>query len=266
MRNKAVMVGSAALLMAAVFVLPGINNPVFAAEKTVYVSVDRNIFGGTDSVIYEPEQVTISDSSTILDAVKQAAGSTNVLGSSGYISGMVDAGSDNISFNASDYQAENAGLFTNVMFDSRVIETNQTDDQLMEKEFSGLGGWLFTVNEATTYNGGANWYTVGTALSNVPDNAVIRLEYSLDMGADLGMQNASYLPSTISNYGSFYYLDGYASTPTNPNAVTHPRADRSELIRDLANNTSDPDWNTALAVLKNLKATQAQVDAAAALI
>ena len=56
---------------------------------------------------------------------------------------------------------------------------------LREKEYDGISGWMFTVNNTDTYGGG-NYYTAGTTLADVPDGAVIRWEFTMAGGCDLG--------------------------------------------------------------------------------
>ena len=63
---------------------------------------------------------------------------------------------------------------------------------------------MFSVNEATTY-GTNQYYNADTTAANIPDNGVIHFEYSINMGADIGM-NAVDLPTIIKegDYGPEY--------------------------------------------------------------
>ena len=51
---------------------------------------------------------------------------------------------------------------------------------------------------------GTDYVTAGTSIGDLPDNAVISVDFSLNMGADVGYANASYLPTAVSTT-----LDGY---------------------------------------------------------
>ena len=207
------LLGSAAMMV-------GFAAPTFAAEvqtadagtKTVYVQVDRRVFGASDPELIGPVKVTnVPSDAKIIDILKVASNydaaptdakpiqySASTWGT--YISAFRDTATP--AFDQAAYKAANG--YTNAIFDATMIYPSLSDNYLAGSEYSAVSGWMFSVNEATTY--GANqYYNADTTAANIPDNGVIHFEYSINMGADIGM-NAVDLPTIIKegDYGPEY--------------------------------------------------------------
>lgn len=251
----------AALTLGAV--VPSTFNSVHAAgtTKTVYVDVEKNILG--QAPILQPVKVEISSDEAgekIWYATAKAALENNIdvrLDKSGT---YVEAFSD-----TSDTQAEfkNNYKFKEkipaICFDATkaymqpiVIDS----DYLSEKEYNGMSGWMFTVNN-TDKDNDQKFYTADTSLDKVPDGATIRWEFSAADGCDLGISN--YLPDGTVSYG--YY--NWKNTKDAP--FFSGRADKTALIRAMANHSDKADaaYTKALTVLQTLESTQEQVNGAA---
>ncbi|MEY8762580.1 MULTISPECIES: hypothetical protein [Clostridium] len=250
-----------------VVVAPSFTNNAQAAaasEKTVYVDVEKNVLG--ESPLIKPVKVTLDDSKTILDATKQADPNIGIDATTGQYA-YIKAFQDN-SDNQADFQANYPSKFYDkldtvtkgVIFKNDILHQPIITDTgwLREKECDGVSGWTFTVNDSQTYGSNGTYYTAATALSNVPDNAVIRWEFSAAMGADLGIANSAYLPTEVTD-------DGYYNWDTSVYvAPLFERVSKSDLIRDMANyeNKNDENYKAALTTLQTLQATQDQVDEA----
>ncbi|NMM63542.1 hypothetical protein HBE96_12825 [Clostridium sp. P21] len=235
-------------------------NSVQAADKTVYVDVEKNITG--QDPILAPKAVTIDDSKTVLDATKQAAGSDNVASVPSYYGNYVTAFKDN----TADFVYAYKDKIPVILYDTqKAYKQSIINDPtwLREKEYNGISGWMFTVNNAGTYtdtNKATQYYKGDTTLTNVPNGAVIRWEFSMASGADLGLDNA-YLPTAAK-------ADGYYDWNTSKYvAPFFPRANKTDLITKLAT-TAKPAIGTvnytqyvnAENALKNLTISQDDVD------
>jgi hypothetical protein len=260
-KNKLVALVLGVMVMALGVVAPSFTNTAQAAAattKTVYVDVERNVF--SQSPILEPVKVTLDDSETILDATVQAAATQDidVDGSSSYVSAFQDSSpipDNKYTFYNRVNSITNGVVFRTDLPNQPIITDN---DYLREKEYDGISGWMFTVNDSLTEDNGT-YYTAGTSLAEVPDNAVIRWEFTAAMGADLGLADSAYLPTAVDEYG---YYDWSTAVYTAP---FFTRADKSELIRKIADaDTNDPDYQAALTALQTLQISQDDVDAAAA--
>jgi hypothetical protein len=262
-KSKLTAVVLGVMIMALGVVAPSFTNTAQAAAastKTVYVDVERNILG--QAPLTQPVKVTLDSSKTIIDATKAAAGDANVGVESttygNYVTAFADtsdtqtAFDDNYPFYNDINNATNGVVFRTDLPNQPII----TDaNWLRETEYDGISGWMFTVNN--TDNNAGTYYTGDTTLTNVPDGATIRWEFSAAVGCDLGM--SGYLPDgTVS--GEYY---NWSSTPTAP---FFTRANKSTLISKMANHADKTDtaYTNALTVLQTLEATQTQVNTAAA--
>ena len=243
-------------VMALSVVIPsfvGIAEASVNTTKTVYIDVEKNITG--QNVILQPIAVTLSSTATILDATKQAIGDNN--------SDKVDANAAGTYIKAFKDSTDTFEYAFTDDLPAIVYDTETAYNQpiipdstwLREKEYNGISGWMFTVNNTDTYSGG--FYTAGTTLANVPDDAVIRWEFSMACGCDLG--RSGYLPDGTVTDG--YY--NWNSTPSNP---FFTGADKTQLISAMADctNKSGTAYTNALNVLKTLDSTQGAVDTVAA--
>ncbi|AZV57204.1 hypothetical protein [Clostridium sp. AWRP] len=265
LKNKLFATLCVAALTLGTVAVPSSFNSVQAAgtTKTVYVDVEKNVLG--QDPILQPKAVTLSDTATIADATKQAVGDGNVnivpsqYGS--YITGFKDTTDNQAAFN-NNYKFKTVlnNITKGIVFDTtKAYKQNIVTDPnyLSEKECDGISGWMFTVNnklnhDSTPYNG-------GTTLTNVPDGAVIRWEFTAAMGADMGL-NSAYLPTEASNG----YYDWSTAVFADPFFI---RADKTALITKLAT-TAKPasvrhgrnQYIAAQYALKNLTISQHDVD------
>lgn len=115
------------------------------------------------------------------------------------------------------------------------------------------------MNNAVTYGGGT-YYMASTALSALPDNAVIRWEFSEAFGADLGLDGA-YVPTAVDTGTGLYDWTTAAYF-----APRFTRANKTTLISKMADHTNKADaaYANALTALETLTNTQSAVDTAAA--
>ncbi|HWQ40463.1 MAG TPA: hypothetical protein VN456_00315, partial [Desulfosporosinus sp.] len=222
--------------------------------KTVYVDVEKNVLHG--NLLKEPVKVELSDTSTILDATKQAYGASGVDASAGYIAAFADT---NTAFTY-DYEEDIRDATNDVVYRTDLDNQPIVSDSnwLRETEYNGISGWMFTVNNAVA-DGSYNYYTAATPLSALPDGAVIRWEFSEAFGADLGMTGA-YVP--IEATATEYYNWNTAV----PFAPLFTRADKTILISKMADhaNKTDTAYTNALNELKTLISTQSNVNTKAA--
>lgn len=225
----------------------GVAQAGVTTTKTVYIDVEKNITG--QNVILEPVAVTLNTTDTIFDATEQAIGASNIDANAGgtYVKAFKDS--------TASFTYPYTSLLPAIVFDP-VTAYNQPivsdPTWLREQEYDGISGWMFTVNNTDTYGGGT-YYTAGTTLANVPNDAVIRWEFTMASGCDLG--NSGYLPDGTVSFG--YY--NWNTSPTNP---FFTRADKTDLIRAMADYTpkTDPDYADALEILQDLTASQNDVD------
>ncbi len=235
-------------------------NSVQAADKTVYVDVEKNITG--QDPILAPKAVTIDDTKTVLDATKQAAGSDNVASVPSYYGNYVSAFKDNTANFVYPYENAVKTATNSVVYKTDLTGQPIVTDStwLREKEYTGISGWMFTVNNVGTYNDTNNaqqYYKGDTKLANVPDGAVIRWEFSMASGADLGLDNA-YLPTAVTTNG---YYDWNTSVYFAPRFT---RANKTELISAMAkhSNKTDEVYTNALEILEDLTSAQSDVNGA----
>jgi len=241
-------------VMALSVVIPsfvGIAEASVNTTKTVYIDVEKNITG--QNVILEPVAVTLSSTATIYDATKEVVDASNI---DAYPGGTyVTAFKDSTASFTYDFTSQlPAIVFDTVTAYNQPIIPDST--WLREKEYDGISGWMFTVNNTDTYGGGT-YYTAATTLADVPDGAVIRWEFTMACGCDLG--RPGYLPDGTVTGG--YY--NWNSTPSN---AFFTGADKTTLISKMADHDDKTDtvYTNALDVLKTLDSTQSAVDTAAA--
>lgn len=242
----------AALTLGAV--APSTFNTVHAAAKTVYVDVEKNITG--QAPIVQPVAVTADDNATILDVTKQAAGAANVDASSSYVKAFKDSTPD---FDYA-YTAKVPAICydTTKAYNQPIVND---PNWLREKEYNGISGWMFTVNN-TDHDASYNYYTAATPLSTLPDGAVIRWEFSMACGCDLG--NYGWVPDgTVTN--GYYNWSAASADPFFYDSIVNGRkvrTDKTELIRKMANhnNKTDAAYTKALKDLKTLTSNQTQVN------
>lgn len=221
--------------------------------KTVYIDIEKNVLNG--DLLLEPVAVTLSDTATILDATKEAYGDTDVDATYGYVAAFADAETTDTYAYTSAVSTATGGLVYRTDIPNQPIVDDS--DWLREQEYNGISGWMFTVNNATMY-GGSNYYLASTPLSALPDGAVIRWEFSGAAGADLGMDNVN-LPTQVAPSGWYDWANNTVYF-----APRFTRADKTELIRAMADNSGDQDYPAALNVLKDLDSTQSEVNTAVA--
>ena len=118
------------------------------------------------------------------------------------------------------------------------------DDYLGEFDYSFMSGWMITVNDFMIDVGASDWIFTdsenqGKYVSDVENNYVVRWQFTLyGYGADLGIDTGWGMPA---------YFDG---------------AKKANLYAAYAKSIDAEKKKSALAVMENLTATQAEVDAA----
>jgi len=153
-------------------------------------------------------------------------------------------------------------------FHSGIVKPmNWFTKMLGEFNFTGYSGWMFTVNNAmsTSYNGQPYYYTLGTTVKQLlemgvlgeEESPVVEMFFTLNMGADMGLCD-SYLPKEVTyNESIEKYSYNWAGDFNYVPACQ--KADRTELVVELADNKDDADYKASLAVLKDIDATELSV-------
>lgn len=248
------LLGSAAMMVG--FAAPTFAAPAQTADASTnvyYVQVDANLLNqikGTagQNILYGPTKVTAAQvqtatgvapaDQTVLDVLKTACGANNVISGSWGASGSFLTGFNKtgLSKPASISQQEyiDAGFATasnvGVMFEN---VNPGDDDALTTAEYAGTGGWMFTVNNESAPNVSPYYYSVDDKVADTSkgygDLAVIRFEYSLSGGADIGVSD-SYVPQSLNPDGSFNWND----TAVISKDIVQ-RVDLTQSIRDAAN-------------------------------
>lgn len=280
-RNKIAMLGSAALLTAAMVILPSVNSVVKAdTEYTIYVSVDQSVLGGPS--IIKPVKFTTDDTNKtmadVLDAVKGDIDVNILYGS--YLAGVESTGTSSTDINSVTYQLNSTtypmfSTLTDGAKDAHMINTNYNDGMLSEKEFTATSGWMLAIDDQTTgtrtSDSSTVYYGMGTKIADLLDtgilgvgdtSAVIRCYYSLNMGADLGITGSSYLPTNAATYDTttnrWAFNWGVTESPT----PLFTKANKAELIKTMANDPTNAAYAAALVVLDKVNATPTEVQAA----
>lgn len=232
----------------------GVAQAQTQTTKTVYIDVEKDVLH--QNVLLQPVAVTLPTTDTILDATEQVYGAGNVDASSGYVEAFADTDTSyTYDYTSAINTATNGVVYRTDLPNQPIVSDS---NWLRGTEYDGISGWMFTVNNETTFNGGGSWYTASTPLSDLPDGAVIRWEFSEAAGADLGMSGV-YLPTQVTAAGYYDWTNNTVSFP-----ARFTRADKTNLIADMAEfvNKTDPAYTNALTVLENLTSTQSAVDAA----
>jgi hypothetical protein len=260
------VVGSMAMLSA-------FASPAFAAGlddgTDFYIAVDQSVMGGPAIVAPAHVHVNPADYSTttVLELLNDVKGGVTVHDNYGYVDYMSSSFSN--TYNFSTYTGTLTAPCTNI----NMVSTNQSDGLLKEKEFTGVSGWMMQIDSQTsgTYGGNTVWYSgnttvqdlINTGLLNAGDtSATIRWYYSLNMGADMGLAYSSWLPTNQPTYdGAKWVYDWNNTTYVAPSFTM---ADKDVLVQTMANATdkTSDEYVAALAVLNDVDATQAAVNAA----
>ncbi|KNZ40251.1 hypothetical protein [Acetobacterium bakii] len=260
------VVGSMAMMAA-------FASPTFAAGlddgADFYIAVDQSTMGGPAIVAPAHVHVNPADYSTttVLELLNDVKGSVTVHDNWGYVDYMSSSFSD--TYNFGSY----TGTLTAPCTNADMVFTDDSDGLLSEKEYTGVSGWMMQIDSQTsgTYGGETVWYSgnttvqdlINTGLLNAGDtSATIRWYYSLNMGADMGLANSSWLPTNQPTFnGTAWVYDWSNTTYTAPSFTM---ANKDALVKALANNPTDPQYATALAVFNTVNATQNAVNAATA--
>ena len=218
-------------------------------EKTVVVSIEA--FSVGCGYVLEPTLISISDGDTAATAVKKALEENNISYDASFEYGFYLKG---ISF---EHTADIPEYITNAVvahddeYDEDIlfgdyIEEDATPNDLASNDYVyGLSGWMYTINQPT-----AESLSKGMSQAYVKNGDVIRVQFSLDCGADIGTANLSGMPQ----WG--YHADFYET------------ADKTELTRAIAESSAKAQspLSNALKKMKQtaakLPATQAEVDSA----
>ncbi len=161
----------------------------------------------------------------------------------------------------------------NVAFHNNIVKPMDAESKLLgEYNFTGYSGWMFSINNEMSkeVDGKTVYYTLGTTvkdlmnmqLLNEDEDPVVQLYFSMNMGADIGLCD-SYLPKEVTSYesaGSYSYAYNWAGDFTQVTA--RKTADKTELVKCLADNTDDRDYGRSLRVLKDLDASNLRVELA----
>lgn len=248
------LLGSAAMMVG--FAAPTFAAPAQATDASTnvyYVQVDQNLLGtikGSSNygVIYGPTKVTAAQvqtatgvapaDQTVLDVLKTACGADNVISGSWGASGSFLTGFNKtgLSKPASISQQEyiNVGFATasnvGVMFEN---VNPGDDDALTTAEYAGTAGWMFSVNNESAPSVSPYFYSIDDKVADTSkgygDQTVIRFEYSLSGGSDIGLTD-SYVPQSLYADGSFNWND----TAVISKGIVQ-RVDLTQSIRDAAN-------------------------------
>ncbi len=205
MRNKAVMVGSAAILTVAMLALPGMGVVKAATPVNATVTIKTAVMDG--GTLVNAQAVTVNkDNPTLKDAIEAAEVATGVdvdiveTGYGSYIKAVeVDghsstnkffddngtASDDTIATNV-DYEFKDdvddidAPAFIDTLYGTSHFWTNTiaTTNYLTEKDYNYNSGWMIELNNDNY----ANW-GLGTTLN---ENDNIELDFTMFGGADLG--------------------------------------------------------------------------------
>lgn len=213
-------------------------------ENTVVVSIEA--FSVGCGYVLEPTLISINDGDTAATAVQKALEENNINYDASFEYGFYING---ISF---EHTADIPDYITNavvahdddynedILFGDYIEEDATPNDIASNDYVYGLSGWMYTINQPT-----AESLSKGMSQAYVKNGDVIRVQFSLDCGADIGTANLSGMPQ----WG--YHSDFYAT------------ADKTELTRAIAESSAkaqSPLFNA----LKKMKQTAAKLPAAQA--
>lgn len=238
-----------ATAMAAILALGAFTVTAGATEtedKTVTVSVEAFTVGC--GYIVEPTTISFNNGDTAATAVQKVLEQNNIPYDATYEYGFYLQG---ITF---EHSADIPSYITNAVvahddeYDEDIlfgdyIDEDYTPNDLAASDHTPLSGWMFTVNQPT-----AESLSLSMSQALINNGDVIRVQFSLDCGADIGVANLSGMPQW-GFHSDFYEV-----------------ADRTELTKAVADSEASapsPLYN-AVQNMKNmaanLPATQAEID------
>lgn len=215
-------------------------------DKTVTVSVEAFTVGC--GYIVEPTTISFNNGDTIATAVQKALEQNNIPYDATYEYGFYLQG---ITF---EHNANIPSYITNAVvahddeYDEDIlfgdyIDEDYTPNDLAASDHTPLSGWMFTVNQPT-----AESLSLSMSQALINNGDVIRVQFSLDRGADIGVANLSGMPQW-GFHSDFYEV-----------------ADRTELTKAVADSEASapsPLYN-AVQNMKNmaanLPAAQAEIN------
>lgn len=238
-----------ATAMAAILALGAFTVTAGAAEsedKTVTVSVEAFSIGC--GYIVEPTTISFNNGDTAATAVQKVLEQNNIPYDATYEYGFYLQG---ITF---EHSADIPSYITNAVvahddeYDEDIlfgdyIDEDYTPDDLAASDYTPLSGWMYTVNQPT-----AESLSLGMSDAVLNDGDVIRVQFSLDCGADIGIANISGMPQW-GFHSDFYEV-----------------ADRTELTKAVAGSEASapsPLYNAVQNmknIAANLPAAQAEID------
>ena len=241
-------------------------------DYTLTFMADPNVV--SSGFVYEPVNYTIpagtSEDMTLGEILEDNG--VEFQGSTSYITGMKCA--DAKGFELSDKQKEKYPV---AAFDTRIMVDPASaagqDEWLSEKESTGYAGWMMYVDNVTSVEDssqpyGTYYYSLGSSIADLEKygiledgNVTLEMFFSLNMGADIGMNDSSLPENIIEGDGYISYDWSGSSVPVSK----IDKADRTELVQAMADTTDKTSSNyvAARTVLKNLQASQRNVDTVA---
>lgn len=238
-----------ATAMAAILALGAFTATAGATEtedKTVTVSVEAFSIGC--GYIVEPTTISFNNGDTAATAVKKALEQNNILYDATYeygfyLQGITFEHSADIPSYITDAVVAHDDEYDEDILFGDYIDEDYTPDDLAASDYTPLSGWMFTVNQPT-----AESLSLSMSQALINNGDVIRVQFSLDRGADIGVANLSGMPQW-GFHSDFYEV-----------------ADRTELTKAVADSEASapsPLYN-AVQNMKNmaanLPATQAEID------
>lgn len=223
---------------------------VSAAEDEHKAVVSIEAFSIGNGYVIEPTEVTFTQGETVAAVVDRlfkeknvSYESTGTVEENFYLKSVTFENSNKIpSYITNAVVAHDDETGEDILF-GEYIEDGSPDTLGMNDYCSYLAGWMFTVNAPT-----AEAMSLTMSQTTVNDGDVIRVQFSLDCGADIGTANLSGMPQ----WG--YHSDFY------------PVADKTQLTKAIAQSQAAAPSPTYNAVSKmkttaaNLPATQQEVD------
>ena len=265
--NKRTMKKGLAIVLALVMVF-AMTATAFAETNsniTVYVTVERTLLSNQDPVL-APTKVVVPTGSTVMDVLNKLktqvegfdfTSSGSVAEDTAYIKGFKVP--SHAAFNYHSYifydeyyeELEKDDDYMAMYFEDYAQFPAATDLFLEAGDYCMLGGWIVSANnqiiwdDTTTTAVNEAYPTASSVIRE--DNTVLRFEYSLALARDCG-------------------YDGW--NLMNPNAQAdafYNAADKSELVRKMAENPNSSAYAAGMTTLKNMVATQSAVNNAVAL-
>lgn len=145
-------------------------------NQTVVVLVEKFVLG--EGYILEPVEVPYFEGMTAADAIGKATtgGAIHITGlESGYISAVADI-QENASNNIPEFIKEGCSL------NDEDISGRASNQVLQEYDYTYYSGWMYTINQVMP--------NVGVADQVLNANDVVRLQFSLYWGYDLGIKES----------------------------------------------------------------------------